>query len=72
MVLKDAKGILDELQAYKGAGVAIREVRRADVYLQLARAAVDIAAVDVLFLLCLCEQHCLVTSILEPQKSTDY
>uniref|UniRef100_A0A3Q3VUH7 CYRIA/CYRIB Rac1 binding domain-containing protein n=1 Tax=Mola mola TaxID=94237 RepID=A0A3Q3VUH7_MOLML len=25
VVLKDAKGILDELQAYKGAGVAIRE-----------------------------------------------
>lgn len=28
VVLKDAKGILDELQAYKGAGVEIREVRR--------------------------------------------
>lgn len=27
VVLKDAKGILDELQAYKGAGVEIREVR---------------------------------------------
>lgn len=27
MVLKDAKGILDELQAYKGAGAEIREVR---------------------------------------------
>lgn len=26
VVLKDAKGILDELQAYKGAGVEIREV----------------------------------------------
>lgn len=26
LVLKDAKGILDELQAYKGAGVEIREV----------------------------------------------
>lgn len=28
VVLKDAKGILDELQAYKGAGVEIREVQR--------------------------------------------
>lgn len=27
VVLKDAKGILDELQAYKGAGAEIREVR---------------------------------------------
>lgn len=27
VVLKDAKSILDELQAYKGAGVEIREVR---------------------------------------------
>lgn len=27
VVLKDAKGILDELQAYKGAGKEIREVR---------------------------------------------
>lgn len=27
VVLKDAKGILDELQAYKGAGQEIREVR---------------------------------------------
>lgn len=26
VVLKDAKGILDELQAYKGAGQEIREV----------------------------------------------
>lgn len=26
VVLKDAKGILDELQAYKGAGAEIREV----------------------------------------------
>lgn len=26
IVLKDAKGILDELQAYKGAGQEIREV----------------------------------------------
>lgn len=26
VVLQDAKGILDELQAYKGAGVEIREV----------------------------------------------
>lgn len=26
VVLKDAKGILDELQAYKGAGLEIREV----------------------------------------------
>lgn len=27
VVLKDAKGILDELQAYKGAGQEIREVQ---------------------------------------------
>ena len=27
VVLKDARGILDELQAYKGAGQEIREVR---------------------------------------------
>lgn len=27
VVLKDAKGILDELQAYKGAGAEIREVQ---------------------------------------------
>lgn len=67
MVLKDAKGILDELQAYKGAGAAIREVRRTDVFLELARSAVDIVAIDVLFLPYLCEQHCLVTSIL-PQR----
>lgn len=26
VVLKDAKGVLDELQAYKGAGQEIREV----------------------------------------------
>lgn len=28
VVLKDAKGILDELQAYKGAGQEIREVKK--------------------------------------------
>lgn len=31
VVLKDAKGILDELQAYKGAGAEIREVRNLPV-----------------------------------------
>lgn len=31
MVLKDALGILDELQAYKGAGQEIREVRTRSV-----------------------------------------
>ena len=36
VVLKDAKGILDELQAYKGAGQEIREVRpNTDTHLQL-------------------------------------
>ena len=30
VVLKDAKGILDELQAYKGAGQEIREVAGPD------------------------------------------
>lgn len=30
VVLKDAKGILDELQAYKGAGAEIREVQAAN------------------------------------------
>lgn len=34
VVLKDAKGILDELQAYKGAGVEIREVHLSDIYSQ--------------------------------------
>jgi len=31
VVLKDAKGILDELQAYKGAGQEIREVQRGHI-----------------------------------------
>lgn len=32
VVLKDAKGILDELQAYKGAGVEIREVHLTNIH----------------------------------------
>lgn len=32
VVLKDAKGILDELQAYKGAGVEIREVYLTNIH----------------------------------------
>lgn len=34
VVLKDAKGILDELQAYKGAGVEIREVHLTNIPVQ--------------------------------------
>lgn len=32
VVLKDAKGVLDELQAYKGAGVEIREVHLTNIH----------------------------------------
>lgn len=36
VVLKDAKGILDELQAYKGAGAEIREVHLTLPHLHLS------------------------------------
>lgn len=42
VVLKDAKGILDELQAYKGAGVEIREVHLSDIYSQDGRRSVPV------------------------------